>query len=62
MPQSKIVNPINGLINLSKETPEDFMATSSKLSPKFPKVIMDEIRMAIGMASINNDAQAYQRN
>jgi hypothetical protein len=42
--------------------PEDLMATNSKLSLKFPKVIMDEIKMAIGIASINKDALAYQTN
>ena len=42
--------------------PDDFMATNSKLSLKSPKVIMDEIKIAIGIASINNEALAYQIN
>jgi hypothetical protein len=38
------------------------MATNSKRSPKFPKVMMEEIRMAIGIASINIEALAYHKN
>ena len=57
-----MVKNISGRINLNSEIPEDLMATNSKLSLKFPKVIMDEIKMAIGIASINSDALAYQIN
>jgi hypothetical protein len=60
--QRKTDNHINGLMNRNNDIPEDFMATSSKLSPRFPKVIIDEIKMAIGIASISNEALAYQRN
>jgi hypothetical protein len=40
-----------GLINRNREMPADLMATNSKLSPKFPKVMMDEIKIAKGRAS-----------
>jgi hypothetical protein len=39
-----------GLINRSNEIPADFIATNSKLSPRLPKVIMEEIKMAYGNA------------
>lgn len=57
-----MVKNISGRINLKREMPEDFMATNSKLSLKFPKVIMDEIKIAIGIASIRSEALAYQIN
>ena len=57
-----MVKNISGRINLNSEMPEDLIATNSKLSLKFPKVIMDEIKMAIGIASISNEALAYQIN
>ncbi len=38
-----------GRINLNKEMPEDFMATSSKFSPSLPKVIIEDSKMAIVM-------------
>jgi hypothetical protein len=60
--QRKIDNHINGLMNRNNDIPEDLMATSSKLSPRFPKVMIEEIKMAIGIASISNEALAYQRN
>ena len=53
---------ISGLMKRNREIPDDLMATSSKLSPRLPKVMIEEIRMAIGMASISNEALAYQRN
>ena len=62
MMQSSTVNQTNGRINLSREIPADFIATSSKLSPKFPKVMMDEIRMAIGIARDESVALAYHTN
>jgi hypothetical protein len=46
----------------SNEIPDDLMATSSKLSPRLPNVMIDDIRMAIGIASVSNEALAYQRN
>ncbi len=51
-----------GRINLNKEMPEDFMATSSKFSPSLPKVIIEDSKMAIGNASVTNVALAYTIN
>ena len=53
---------VSGLINLSSEIPDDLMDTSSKLSPRLPKVMIEEISIAIGIASISKEALAYQRN
>ena len=53
---------ISGRINLNSEIPADLMATNSKLSPRLPNVIMEEIRIAIGMASVSRDALAYHKN
>src|SRR6478672_1117062 len=41
----------SGRINRNNGIPADFMATSSKLSPRFPKVIMDESKSERGNAS-----------
>jgi hypothetical protein len=38
------------------------MATSSKLSPRFPKVMMEEIRMAMGIARVSMEALTYHKN
>ena len=46
----------------SREIPEDLMATNSKLSPRFPKLMIEEIRIAIGMANTIRAALAYQIN
>lgn len=62
MPHSKIENKISGRIKRNKEMPEDLIATNSKLSPKLPKVMMEEIRIAIGIARINKEALAYHKN
>jgi hypothetical protein len=43
------------------EIPADLIATNSKCSPIFPKVMIEEMRMAMGIAKINRDALAYQR-
>ena len=40
-----------GRIKRRREIPADFIATNSKLSPKLPKVIIDEIKIASGRAS-----------
>jgi len=40
-----------GLINRNNEIPADFMATNSKLSPRLPKVMMEEIKIASGNAN-----------
>lgn len=62
MMHNTTVNHISGRINLSKEIPADFMATNSKLSPRFPKVIIDEMRIAIGIARVSSVALAYHTN
>ena len=59
--QRKIVKIVSGRIKRINEIPDDLMATSSKLSPRLPKVMIAEMRMAIGMASINNEALAYHK-
>ena len=46
----------------SNEMPDDLMATNSKLSPRLPKVMIDEMRMAMGMANVSSDALAYHKN
>jgi hypothetical protein len=62
IPHNKMATNINGRINLSREIPADLMATSSKLSPRLPKVIIDEMRMAMGIARVSKEALAYHRN
>ena len=52
----------NGRINRSKDMPEDLIATSSKFSPSFPKVIIEESKMAIGSARVTKVALAKIRN
>ena len=61
-PHNRTATHINGRIKRNKEIPEDLIATNSKLSPKFPKVIIEEIKIAMGMASVNKEALVYQRN
>jgi hypothetical protein len=51
MPAMSIEIINKGLINRNREMPADLMATNSKLSPKLPKVMMDEIKIANGSAS-----------
>lgn len=58
----KSVTPTRGRINRSREMPEDLIATSSKLSPRFPKVINEERSTARGSASGINTALWYQMN
>lgn len=41
---------IRGFITFSSETPDAFMAVSSKLSPRLPKVMSDASRMESGRA------------
>ena len=45
-----IVRKISGLIILWREMPDDFNAVSSKFSPKFPKVINEDNKIARGKA------------
>jgi len=49
-------------MNRGKEMPADFIATSSKLSPRFPNVINDESKTANGNASGTRAAVWYQVN
>ena len=42
--------------------PADFMAVSSELSPKFPKVMREERRMASGNACGTRNSPIYQKN
>ena len=60
--QSNTVTHTNGRINLSNDMPADFIATSSKLSPRLPKVMIDEMRIAIGIARVESVALAYHTN
>ena len=62
MPQKSMATHIKGRIKRSSEMPDDLMATSSKLSPRLPNVMMDEIRMAMGMAKVSMDALTYHKN
>jgi hypothetical protein len=62
MPQSAIDTNINGRMNRNKDMPADLIATNSKLSPRLPNVIMEEIKMAMGMARVSKDALAYHKN
>lgn len=49
-------------MNRNKEIPADFIATSSKLSPRFPNVINDDSRTANGNANGTSAAVWYQVN
>ena len=50
MPQRNKATMARGRMNLSRDMPADLMATNSKLSPKLPKVMMDEKSNANGSA------------
>ena len=62
MPLSKTAIQTSGRIKRNKEIPEDLMATNSKLSPRLPNVIIEEIRIAMGMARVNKEALTYHKN
>ena len=62
MPHNKIATKIKGRIKRNKEIPADLIATNSKVSPRLPKVIMEEIRIAMGMAKGSSEALAYHKN
>lgn len=47
---TKAIKKTNGRIIRNKEMPADFMALSSKFSPKFPKVMSDASNKAKGRA------------
>ena len=55
-PQIKRLTIKSGRIKRSNEMPEDFTATNSRLSPRFPNVINDESKTASGKASGTNAA------
>ena len=50
-PASNIEIINRGLVKRSSPIPADLIATSSKVSPRFPKVIIDESNTASGRAS-----------
>ena len=52
MPAKKIVKINKGRMNRTSGIPAALMATSSKLSPKFPKVMMEEKSKAKGRAVV----------
>jgi hypothetical protein len=52
MPDKKSVKINKGRMNLTNEMPAALMAINSKLSPKFPKVIMEENNNANGNAVV----------
>ena len=52
---------VNGLIIFNSEIPEDFMATNSLCSAKFPKVMSDDNSTASGNAIGTSAALAYPR-
>jgi len=52
----------SGRIKRNNGTPADLIATSSKLSPRFPKVIMEDSNTANGSASGTSVADTYMMN
>ena len=50
IPQIKRVTINKGRIKRSREIPADLIAINSKFSPRLPKVIIDERRIANGSA------------
>jgi len=61
-PLRKIVTIKIGRMNRNKGMPADLIATSSKDSPRLPKVMMDDNRMASGKASGTTVAATYAIN
>ena len=62
MPQSRMDTNVSGRKKRNSEIPDDLMATSSKLSPRLPSVIIEDIKMAMGIASVSREALAYHKN
>lgn len=60
--QSNIEIKNTGLINRNSEMPADLIATSSKLSPRFPNVMSEESNTANGKARGTSVAIWYQVN
>jgi hypothetical protein len=56
IPVIKIETIKMGRINRSNEIPDDLIATSSKLSPRLPNVMMDESKSANGSANGTSEA------
>ena len=52
-PDKKMANINNGCMNLTNGMPAALIAINSKLSPKFPKVMIDENNNANGNAVVN---------
>ena len=53
MPARKIAKIKRGRIKRTNGIPADLIATNSKLSPRFPKVMIDENSNASGIAVVN---------
>lgn len=53
---------MRGAIILKSETPEDFKASNSRFSARFPKVIKDDSRTDKGRARGTSVAVVYKRN
>jgi len=53
---------ISGLMILLRETPDVFMASSSRFSPMFPNVISEASKIARGRANGTMLALEYRRN
>ena len=62
MPQINMLTINKGRIKRKREIPADLMATSSNLSPRFPKVIIDESKTASGNANGTRVAETYPIN
>ena len=62
IPQNKRATQTSGRIKRNSEMPDDLIATNSKLSPRLPNVMMDEMRMAMGIASVSMEALTYHKN
>jgi hypothetical protein len=58
-PDNKIAVTSNGRINRNNPIPADLIATSSKVSPRLPNVIMDDNKTANGRASGTSVALKY---
>ena len=52
----KMLSKKRGRMKRSSDMPADLMATNSKFSPMFPKVISEESNMASGNANGTNTA------
>ena len=62
IPQMNSEQINSGRIKRSRGMPADLMATSSNVSPRLPKVMMEESSTARGRASGTRVAQTYKIN